>query len=247
MEDTDSIYDAIDKLVEVRSKQVSPASVQRDWNVISAALNTAVKRDRLNIRFQKPQIKKVEKTDSPVFSQTDQREIIGDVVAGKYSTENGVLMLQALQAGMINSGLQRLKSENFRLGDEVPHILVTGEVKTTGSLRTVPITVGVRWLRKAFRELDDGSGWAMGRSFHTVSDSTISKRIVVALEPYRQRDNRRYSAYSFRHALKPMPLLTIQGTVTCTLLVGKIKRPVSQIPMLEMKWHKSRCWVACER
>ena len=103
-------------------------------------------------------------------------------------------MLLALQTGMINSELQRLKSENVRLGDEVPHILVTGEVKTKDRLRTVPITVGVRWLRKAFRELDGGSGYAMGRSIHTVSDSTISKRIVLALEPHRQRDNRRYSA-----------------------------------------------------
>ena len=54
VEDTDTIYDAINKLVEVRSKQVNPASAQRDWNIISAVLNTAVKRDRLNIRFQKP-------------------------------------------------------------------------------------------------------------------------------------------------------------------------------------------------
>ena len=202
LEDTDSIHEAIDKMVEARLTQVSPASVQRDWNVISAVLNSAVKRDRLNIRFQKPPIKKVEKTDRPVFSQTDQREIIGDVVAGKYSTENGVLMLLALQAGMINSELQRLKSENVRLGDEVPHILVTGEVKTKDRLRTVPITVGVRWLRKAFKELEVGSGWAMRRSFHSASDSTISKRVVVALDSYRQRDNRLYSAYSFRHAFK---------------------------------------------
>ena len=103
-------------------------------------------------------------------------------------------MLLALQTVMINSELQRLKSENVRLGDEVPHILVTGEVTTKDRLRTVPITVGVRWLRKAFRELDGGSGYAMGRSIHTVSDSTISKRIVLALEPHRQRDNRRHSA-----------------------------------------------------
>ena len=36
-------------MVEARLTQVSPASVQRDWNVISAVLNSAVKRDRLNI------------------------------------------------------------------------------------------------------------------------------------------------------------------------------------------------------
>ena len=35
--------------------------------------------------------------------------------------------------------------------------------------------------------------------------------------------------------IKPMPLLTMQVTVTCALLVGKIKRPLSQIPMLEMQ------------
>ena len=60
----------------------------------------------------------------------------------------------------------------------------------------------ISWWHKAFTELEDGSGWAMGQSFHAASDSTISERIVVALESYRQRDSRRYSAYSFRHAFK---------------------------------------------
>jgi len=204
LEDVNSIHEAIDRMVEARLKDVSSASVERDWNVTSAVLNSAAKRDRLTIRFQKPQFKKSEKVDRPVFSQTDQVQILRDIVADKYSKTNGVLMLLALQAGMINSELQRLKSENVRLGRglDVPHILVAGEVKAPDRLRTVPITVGVNWLRKAFEMLDDQSGFAMGQGFHSASDSTISKRIVNAFDEYRQRDQRPYSCYSLRHAYK---------------------------------------------
>ena len=69
-------------------------------------------------------------------------------------------MLLALQAGIINSELQRLRVENVRLDATaaVPHVLITGEAKTKDRLRTVPITVAVHWLRRAFAELDDGSG-----------------------------------------------------------------------------------------
>lgn len=204
LEDLDSIHEAIDRLVDQRLLEVNPASVERDWNVISAVLNSAVRRERLNLRFQKPKIKLVEKAHRPVFSQTDQLQIVSDIVAGMYSKENGVLMLLALQAGMINSELQRLKTENVRLGKDavVPHILVTGETKTKDRLRTVPITVAVHWLRKAFADLDDGSGYAMGKQFSSASDSTISKRIVDALKDYRVRDEKAYSCYSFRHAFK---------------------------------------------
>ena len=204
LEDVESIHEAVDRMVEERLKEVKSASVERDWNVVSAVLNSAIKRDRLNLRFQKPQFKKTEKVDRPVFSQTDQIQIVRDIVTNKYSTENGVLMLLALQAGMINSELQRLKSENVRLDKDVkiPHVLIAGEVKTPDRLRTVPITVGVNWLRKAFSELNDDSGFAMGASFHSASDSTISHRIVKAVYEYRERDQRPYTCYSLRHAYK---------------------------------------------
>ncbi len=204
LEDMDSIHDAVDRLVTERIAQVSPQSVSRDWNVISAVLNSAVASERLNLRFQKPKIRLAEKKHRPVFSQTDQLQIVSDVVAGKYSKEDGVLMLLALQAGMINSELQRLKTENVRLETDVaiPHILITGITKSEARPRTVPITVAVRWLRKAFADLDDGSGYAMGRKFSSASDSTISKRIVDALKDYRVRDEKPYSCYSFRHAYK---------------------------------------------
>jgi hypothetical protein len=204
LEDVDSIHEAVDLMVESRLKEVKSASVERDWNVVSAVLNSAVKRDRLNVRFQKPQFAKTEKVDRPVFSQTDQLQIVRDIVANKYSKENGVLMLLALQAGMINSELQRLKSENVRLsqGVKIPHILVAGLTKTTDRLRTVPITVAANWLREAFDELNDQSGFAMGKSFHHASDSTISLGIVKAVDQYRVRDQKPYSCYSLRHAYK---------------------------------------------
>ena len=200
----DLIHDAVDLLVTERIAQVSPQSVSRDWNVISAVLNSAVASERLNLRFQKPKIRLAEKKHRPVFSQTDQLQIVSDVVAGKYSKEDGVLMLLALQAGMINSELQRLKTENVRLEKDVaiPHILITGITKSEARPRTVPITVAVRWLRKAFADLDDGSGYAMGRKFSSAWDSTISNRIVNALKDYRVRDEKPYSCYSFRHAYK---------------------------------------------
>lgn len=204
LEDVDSIHEAVDRLVIKRMAQVSPQSVARDWNVISAVLNSAVARERLNLRFQKPKIRLAEKKHRPVFSQTDQKQIVLDIVSGKYSKENGVLMLLALQAGIINSELQRLRVENVRLDATaaVPHVLITGEAKTKDRLRTVPITVAVHWLRRAFAELDDGSGYAMGESFCLASDSTISKRVVDALSDYRNRDGKSYSCYSFRHAYK---------------------------------------------
>jgi hypothetical protein len=57
-------------------------------------------------------------------------------------------------------------------------------------------------LRRAFEELADGSEYAMGREFASAKDSTISKRIVLSLGKYRERDKKKYSCYSFRHSYK---------------------------------------------
>ena len=202
IEDTDTIYEAIDKMISDREKEVSPASIERDWIVISAVLNKVIKVERLNLKFQKPIIKKHNKEERPVFNQTDQIEIVTDIVSGKYQTNRGVLMLLALQGGLINSELQRLKTENVRLNTNIPHIVITGKVKTKDRKRTVPITVGVSWLRRAFEELADGSGYAMGGEFASAKDSTISKRIVLSLDKYRVRDKKKYSCYSLRHCYK---------------------------------------------
>ena len=202
IEDSDTIYEAVDKMIADRAKVVSPASIERDWIVISAVLSKVIKVDRLNLKFHKPIIKKHNKKVRPTFSQTDQIEIVTDIVSGKYQTNRGVLMLLALQGGIINSELQRLKTENVRLNTNIPYIVITDKTKTKDRKRTVPVTVGVSWLRRAFEELADGSEYAMGREFASAKDSTISKRIVLSLGKYRVRDKKKYSCYSFRHSYK---------------------------------------------
>ena len=202
IEDTETIYDALDRMINDREKTVSNASIERDWIVISAVLNSVIKVERLNLKFHKPLIKTHTPAIRPVFSQSDQISLVHDIVNDQFPTERGVVVLLSLQAGLINSELQRLEKKNVRLYEEIPHIVITGKTKTKDRKRTVPITVGIHWLRKAFRELDDGSQWAMGESFATAKDSTVSKRIVLSLKKYRERDNKNYSCYSFRHCFK---------------------------------------------
>ena len=202
LEDTETIYQAIDEMIRDREKTVSNASIERDWIVISAVLNSVIKVERLNLKFHKPIIKKHTPKDRPVFSQTDQIAIVNAILTNQYPVEQGILMLLALQAGIINSELQRLEKKNVRLDEEIPHILITGKTKTNERKRTVPITVGLQWLRRGFQALEDGSRWAMGEAFSTAKDSTISKRIVTSLQSYSIRDKKNYSCYSFRHCFK---------------------------------------------
>ena len=86
------------------------------------------------------------------------------------------------------------------------------------------------WWHKAFKELDDGSGFAIGKALTRLQTqrslsvlslhlSHIGSGIIDATPPT-----------ASDMPSKPMPLLTMLVTGICTLLVGKTKRQLFQIP-----------------
>ena len=202
VEDVDSIHEALDRLVEERSKEVSPATVKKDLGQISAVLNKVYQKDKLQVRITLPPLKSHTEKNVPTLSQTDQIQLVEQVVNGECPPDVGVAILLFLQGAMINSELQRLRTDSLRLDDSIPHITIAGKTKTQERKRNVPITVGVAWLRKAFKELDDGSGYAMGAKWARASDTTTSKRVNSFLSKYSEEEDKRFTGYSLRHSFK---------------------------------------------
>ena len=130
VEDVDSIHEALDRLVEERSKEVSPATVKKDLGQINAVLNKVYRKDKLRVRITLTPLKSHNEKNVPTLSQTDQIQLVEQVVNDECPLDVGVAILLFLQVAVINFELQRLRTDSHGLDDLIPHITIAGKTKT---------------------------------------------------------------------------------------------------------------------
>jgi len=103
-----------------------------------------------------------------------------------------------IQTGCNTSELQRLRSGKVHLEHEIPHIIISGETKTTQRKRVIPIVVGLERLQDLQHELSDDSRLFLGEAFGNKNESNVSHQLKTIIS----KVNPKGTAYSLRHAMR---------------------------------------------
>ena len=198
------IEEGLDQWVETRKGQVAASSIQRELNTIIGVLRLAIKKHRLAVVIEAPSLPKHKAKSRQVLPKDQQVELVNKILNDLVPPADGVALLLHLQGGVIASECQRLKTASVALGAKVPHIVIESDTKTTARKRVVPITVGVRWLRKALAELEDSSGLAFGARWTGLTESAISSRLIQLLP-------KGIMPYGLRHTFRANAIASAAG------------------------------------
>jgi hypothetical protein len=173
----ETVHKALDAYIEAKEGAgKTSSSTARELADVLAILRHCIRSKRLPIVISKPVLKKGKTIPRKVFTLDEHKALYALLPTLEPWKEVALLLM--LQTGCISSELQRLRSESLRLDDEIPHIRIEGKVKTTSRQRYVPLVLGIPSLRELVSVLDDGSGWALGKHFHNLSDSNLSHRLL---------------------------------------------------------------------
>jgi integrase len=124
---------------------------------------------------------------------------------------------------MIASETQRLLKSSVAIRAKTPHLIVTGTTKADARKRIVPLTVGLPWLRRAFKQLDEEDcPNALGSEWARLSDSSISLR----MNKYMPNG---FTSYSLRHSFRANSIATGAGLNTALIAGWKSVEGVSEI------------------
>lgn len=221
------VEEGLDDWVDKRTKDdVSVATIQRELTVVAACIRLAVKKTRVECEpFTLPQLKKQRgrKKTRKVLSPEAQQQFVRSITAGDVPLAEGVALLLCLQGAMIASETQRLLKSSVAIRAKTPHLIVTGTTKADARKRIVPLTVGLPWLRRAFKQLDEEDcPNALGSEWTRLSDSSISKR----MNRYMPEG---FTSYSLRHSFRANSIATGAGLNTALIAGWKSVEGVSEI------------------
>jgi integrase len=176
------------------------ATIQRELNAIIAILNTASQRKGLELIIRRPALKKTTPTDRYTFTKA---ELVALAALAQnqnhslYAPWKELMLLIMVQTGVIQSELQRLRRTSMFLDHAVPHIDLTGQLKTTERARPNPLVFKLERIRELVELLDNGSGYVFGK-VALKEPKTVNKALVRIC----QQINPAASPYSCRHAFK---------------------------------------------
>ncbi|MEJ6541140.1 MAG: hypothetical protein QNL94_12205 [Halioglobus sp.] len=222
------VEEGLDGWVDKRTKDdVSVATIQRELTVVAACIRLATKKTRVECEpFTLPPLKKQRgrKKTRKVLTQETQEDLVRSIVSDdEVPLAEGVALLLCLQGAMIASETQRLLKSSVAIRAKTPHLIVTGTTKADARKRIVPLTVGLPWLRRAFKQLDEEDcPNALGSEWARLSDSSISLR----MNKYMPNG---FTSYSLRHSFRANSIATGAGLNTALIAGWKSVEGVSEI------------------
>lgn len=194
----ETVNDYLDLYVKERRNEVAKATVERELNVITAALRLINDTKRIGLNISKPRIdiKHFSKA-KPSLTHDEQIMLIehaSNLNNRTYKPWKELFILLAIQTGAHASELKTLSDENLHLNHEVPYITLNsgdGEGKTADRARYVPIVLHLDSIKKLIK---DGALNELSEK----STDNISNQIKRFMKPILEKS----SAYSLRHTLK---------------------------------------------
>jgi integrase len=222
------VEEGLDGWVDKRTKDdVSVATIQRELTVVAACIRLATKKTRVECEpFTLPPLKKQRgrKKTRKVLTQETQEDLVRSIISDdEVPLAEGVALLLCLQGAMIASETQRLLKSSVAIRAKTPHLIVTGTTKADARKRIVPLTVGLPWLRRAFKQLDEEDcPNALGSEWARLSDSSISLR----MNKYMPNG---FTSYSLRHSFRANSIATGAGLNTALIAGWKSVEGVSEI------------------
>ena len=206
----------LDTWVEQRqSAGVRGSTIQRELNDVLGIIRTAVKKRRFSIGITPPEIRGGSTHEQrATLTHEQQRELVKAAKAEGGSV--GVALLLGLSTGMIGSEMQRLSTDKTHLDSELPHLVISGSTKTEARKRVIPVVLEAAWISSELKKLEDGSGWALGRGWHNVTESAVSHRLTKRVRAICSEG----TAYSMRHSFRANAGANGANTLNAALIGG---------------------------
>jgi integrase len=187
----DIIHHALDDYVEERLQEVAPSSVKREMNDILAILRHANQKHRYGWVIQKPAIPYRKPKPKIVLNHEEQRLVVNHCLSNANSPVAACVLLQ-LQGAMMPSEVERLTDKDIALNVDVPHIVISGDTKTSSRKRIIPIVIGLEFIRA---NLPTTLEW-LKRTTESAHSRAIQKLLRTAT------GNEKLTGHGLRHTFK---------------------------------------------
>lgn len=180
----------------------SPASITRELNTLLAILRATIKKQRLKVVVERPDIKEdqksVERYTFTAEEQTDLVQLVSDQTQSSYQPYKELMLLLMIQTGTHITELIRLKRDKVMLEHEIPHFILEGELKTTQRKRVLPLVYRVERIKELAAMFDDESEYFFGKD----NVARTADNYSAQLNKICKRVNANSSSYSCRHSFK---------------------------------------------
>nr|WP_320166602.1 tyrosine-type recombinase/integrase [uncultured Methylophaga sp.] len=209
-----AVNDSLVKYVENREQQrldnqakgdkasPSPATIARELNTLMAIIRVACKRFRVIVRLERPEIRDdVKARERHTFTTQEQIDLIhiaSDQARSDYQPYKELMILLMIQTGTHVTELIRLKKDKVILKNDIPHIILDGELKTNQRKRVIPLVFRVDRIRELADLFHDDSDYFFGReNSQRTADNYSAQLNKLCREVHADS-----TSYSCRHAFK---------------------------------------------
>jgi len=189
------IHDGIDRYIAERQQAgIKGQSIKRELSQPLAAIRKASKKYRLGWVLEITDIERSRKKVRNVLSHEEQRRLVNFCLSTTTKRDRDVAaaVLLMLQCGGMPSEVNRLVTERIALDAGIPHIIISGKVKTTSRPRVVPVVIGVNFI---MQHIGSAINW-----LQSCSDSTHSLSIKKFMA--RATGNNAITGHSLRHTFR---------------------------------------------
>lgn len=210
----EALNDALHKYVDERelareasiqkglTAKPSPSSITRELNTLLAVFRVGIKKNRLGITVERPDIKlDHQPTQRHTFTAEEQQLLIdriSDSSRNDYQSYKELMLLLMIQTGTHITELLRLKRTKVKLDHEIPHIILDGELKTNQRKRVLPLVFKVERIRQLASLFSDDSEYFFGQD----NVKRTADNYSAQLNKICREINSNSSTYSCRHAFK---------------------------------------------
>jgi len=187
----DLIHHGLDQYLKDRLKVVKPSSAKRELNDILAVLRFANDKHRYGWVLQPPKVPKSKPKPRQVLTQEEQRLVV-DYCLKESKQPVATCVLIELQGATMASEIKRLKNHNIALDVSVPHIVISGDTKTSSRKRIIPIVVGLESIQA---NLTSTVNW-LTKTTESAHSHAIKKLL------HKATGNNKLTAHCLRHTFR---------------------------------------------
>jgi integrase len=180
----------------------SPASIERELNTLLSIFRTAIKKHRLKIVVERPEIREdIAPIERHTFTDEEQLKLanmVSDTAQPDYQPYKELMILLMVQSGTHITELLRLKRDKVKLNHGIPHIILDGELKTQQRKRVIPLVFKVERIKQlANMFLDDTEHFFGEENAKRTADNYSAQLNKIC-----KRVNPNSTSYSCRHSFK---------------------------------------------
>ncbi len=171
----DLIHHGLDQYVKERLEAVKPSSVKRELNDILAVLRFANDKHRYGWVLQPPRVPKSKPKPRKVLTQEEQRMLVDYCLKHAESPVASCVLIE-LQGATMASEVCRLKESDIALCSSVPHIVISGDTKTSSRKRIIPIVIGLEFIQS---NIESAIDWLQNTT-ESAHSHAIKKLLIKA-------------------------------------------------------------------